>query len=239
MQQVMATQAQSLVASWQPSKMAHIAGSYAAEKAQADKEKAAQLAKELSEKGAKTAKPLIKAGTILFGILDTAVDSDYPDTPVLVTIVQDGSFKGAKLMGKLNLVSGKDKVSLNFTLMDKEEWDTTKTVTAFAIDPDTARTVMATSVDSHYLYRYGSIMATSFLTGYANSILNEGTSTTGIFGTSTTHASLSPGNKLAVGLGQIGTTLSAAMANNINTPNTVKVKAGVGLGVLFMADVLK
>src|SRR5205085_12065562 len=65
--------------------------------------------------------PLIKAGTILFGVLDTAVDSDYPDTPVMVTIVQ-GPMKGAKLLGKLNLAQGKDKVSLNFTLMDRDDW---------------------------------------------------------------------------------------------------------------------
>jgi intracellular multiplication protein IcmE len=44
-----------------------------------------------------TGAPLIKAGTIIFGVLDTAVNSDYPDTPVLVTIV-DGPYKGAKLL---------------------------------------------------------------------------------------------------------------------------------------------
>ena len=108
---------------------------------------------------------------------------------------------------------------------------------AFAIDPDTARTVMASDVDYHYLQKYGYIMATSFLQGYSSAITNAGTSTTGIFGTSTTHPTLSPSNKLMVGLGQIGTTLTADAQSKINKPPTVKVNAGVGLGVLFTAEV--
>ena len=78
------------------------------------------------------------------------------------------------------------------------EWPSSMPVTAFAIDPDTARTVMASSVDNHYMLKYGTD-GNFFLTGYSNSITQAGTSTTGIFGTSTTHSNLGPGNKLAVG----------------------------------------
>ena len=180
--------------------------------------------------------PLIKAGTILFAVLDTAVDSDYPDTPVMATIIE-GKFKNAKLLGKLSLAEGKDKVSLNFTLMDEEDWISARTINAFAIDPDTARTVMASEVDRHYLERYGAIMATSFLQGYSSAITNAGTSTTGIFGTSTDHPELNQSSKIFVGLGQIGTNLQAEAAKKINMPTTVKVNAGVGLGILFTAEV--
>jgi type IV secretory pathway VirB10-like protein len=185
--------------------------------------------------------PLVKAGTILFAVLDTAVNSDYPDSPVLATIV-DGPLKGAKLLGKLTTaksVSGQlDRISLNFTLMNSDAWVKTKSVTAYAIDPDTARVVLASSVDYHYMKRFGAMMATSFLQGYASAITSSAsTSTTGIFGTSTTHPQLSPGNKLAVGLGQVGQTLGNATQNYINIPPTVRVDSGVGLGILFMSDV--
>ena len=53
---------------------------------------------------AATGAPLIKAGTIIFAVLDTTANSDYPDSPVMATVV-DGPFKGAKLLGKLAIRS--------------------------------------------------------------------------------------------------------------------------------------
>lgn len=242
MESAMSAQAQVLITAWQPPKMVHQAGAppavgknglpLASGSAGPGGAKGSLGANPLTETA-----PLIKTGTILFAVLDTAVDSDYPDTPVMATIVQ-GPFKGAKLLGKLALAQGTDKVSLNFNLMDRDDWIKTKTVSAFAIDPDTARTVLASSADYHYMMRYGSLFASSFLSGYASAIQSSGgTSTTGIFGTSSTNPAISPGNKIAVGLGQVGTALSSATSTYFNTPTTVKVNAGVGLGILFMADV--
>lgn len=242
-QAAMENQAQALIAAWQPPVMQHREGTYATDKAkEAAKERVvttgrSALSGPLGSEAVVPKRALIKAGTIYYAVLETAVNSDYPDTPVMARLVT-GPFAGAKLLGKLSLATDKDRVSLNFNLMDKEDWPSAKSINAFAIDPDTARTVMASSVDYHYFKRYGAIMATSFLTGYANAITESAsTTTTGIFGTSTSHPTLSPGNKFAVGLGQIGTTLGAAIANYINTPNTVRVNAGVGLGILFMAEV--
>lgn len=190
-----------------------------------------------SDQSAPKMPPAIKAGTILFAVLDTTLDSDYPDTPAMATIV-DGEFKGAKLLGRMNVVQGKDKMAITFTLMNRDAWLTGKTVNAFAIDPDTARTVMASSVDYHYLLRYGGLFASSFLSGYANAIMNSGaTNTTGIFGTSTTRSAFSPGEKIATGLGQVGTAFANVVQTYVNTPPTIKVNSGVGLGILFMADV--
>jgi type IV secretory pathway VirB10-like protein/polyhydroxyalkanoate synthesis regulator phasin len=243
MQSAMSNQAQALITSWQPVAMQHVAGTVSA----TDKGKPALGAG--NAPGAAGGKdgaaagpggsPLIKAGAIIFAVLDTGVNSDYPDTPVMATIVQ-GPFKGAKLLGKVQVAQGpnKEKVSLTFNTMGMDTWPTNKSVNAFAIDPDTARTVLASDVDHHYALRYGAIMATSFLSGYANAISSSGsTSTTGVFGTSTTHPELSPGNKLAMGLGQIGTNLSAVTQNYVNIPTTITVNAGVGLGILFMSDV--
>jgi len=239
----MTGQAQQLVSSWQPFIMEHKEGIPPDDKAKT----AAAAAGVKPETDAATAGPggptapvLIKAGTILFAVLDTTANSDYPDSPVMATVV-DGKYKGAKLLGKLVTTKGvsgqMDRISLNFTLMNVEEWPASKPITAYAIDPDTARTVMASQVDYHYLQRFGAIMATSFVQGYANAILNEGTATTGIFGTTTQNPQLSPGNKLAVGLGQIGQTLGTVTQNYVNIPPTVKVDSGVGLGILFMTDI--
>jgi polyhydroxyalkanoate synthesis regulator phasin len=243
LQAAMSAQAQQLVAAWQPPTMVHKGGSPDDKQKGAPGAAAGSTPTSNAPLGAAapgaTGFPLIKTGTILFAVLDTGVNSDYPDTPVMATIVS-GDYKGAKLMGKVQLGQGptKDKVSLKFNMMDMSNWPLTKTINAFAIDPDTARTVMASAVDHHYLERYGAVMATSFISGYASAITQAGsTTTTGIFGTSSVHPNLSPASKLAVGIGQIGTNLNAAVQQYTNIPLTVTVNAGVGLGILFMADV--
>lgn len=243
--QAMSGQAGQLVNAWKPDKMEGKVGSPPdTSKLQPGSEQA-ESATGSTGKESKEQTPsgpvIVKAGSILFAVLDTAVNSDYPDSPVMATIV-DGKYKGAKLLGKLQVtkgVSGQlDRVMLNFTLFNMDAWDQSKTVTAFAIDPDTARTVLASNVDYHYLQRFGAIMATSFLQGYANAIAqSSSTATTGIFGTSTTHPELSPSQKIATALGQMGQALGAATQNYVNIPPTVKVNAGVGLGILFMSDV--
>lgn len=243
----MSTQAQSLIAAWQPVPMLHQDGTPpdttnpAAATAQGANAGAGATATTSTSSTTPPAPALIKAGQIIFAVLDTGVNSDYPDSPVMATVV-DGKYKGAKLLGTLVTTKGvsgqMDRVSLNFTLMNVDDWPNSKAVTAYGIDPDTARTVIASSVDYHYMQRFGAIMATSFVQGYANAIsTSASTSTTGIFGTSTTHPELSPSQKLATGLGQIGQALGTVTQNYTNIPPTVKVNPGVSLGILFMADV--
>lgn len=184
---------------------------------------------------------LIKAGSVLFAVLDTGVNSDYKDSPVMATIVT-GEYKGAKMLGKLVTTEGvsgqMDRVILNFTLMNTDDWGKSKSVTAYAIDPDTARTVLASSVNYHYLQRFGALMATSFLQGYGQAFLSSGgTSVASAFGTSQQNPELNPSAKLAVALGQMAQAVGEATKGYTERPPTVKVNAGVGLGILFMSDV--
>ena len=246
----MSSQAQQLIAAWQPVPMEHKEGVQEVKKTipgtgtGVGTGAGAAAATATTQAGATTAQAgvpaLIKGGTIVFAVLDTAVNSDYPDSPVMATVV-DGKYKGAKLLGKLTTTKGvsgqMDRVMLNFTLMNTDDWIKSKAITAYAIDPDTARSVLASTVDYHYMQKYGAIMATSFLQGYASAVTNAGTSTTGIFGTSTSHPALSPSQKMAVALGQIGQSLGSVTQNYTNLPPTVKVDSGVGLGILFMSDV--
>ncbi|EKD73291.1 MAG: IcmE protein, partial [uncultured bacterium] len=244
----MTAQAQQLISSWQPVVMEHKEGTPPEDKsktgAAAGAANGGASAASTGAAGETTSTPsgppLIKAGTVLFAVLDTGVNSDYPTSPVMATIV-DGKYKGAKLIGKLTTTKGVagqlDRVMLNFNLMNQDDWIKSKTINAFAVDPDSARSVFASQVNYHYLQRYGAIMATSFIQGYASAITSAGTSTTGIFGTSTTHPELGPTQKLAVALGQIGQSLGTVTQNYVNIPPTVKVDSGVGLGILFMSDV--
>lgn len=247
MSTAMSGQAQQLVSAWQPPTMEHKA-MIESKKKTADGQSSEAGSSSSSSSSSSTsstdtgAAPLIKAGTVIFAVLDTAINSDYPDSPVMVTIVQ-GKYKGAKLLGKLTTtksVSGQlDRVMLNFSLMNLDEWPQSKSVTAYAIDPDTARTVLASNVNYHYMMRFGAIMATSFMQGYGQAVSSSGATTgIGLNGTQTTsNPAYSPANKMAIAIGQIGQTLGAVTQNYVNTPPTVRVDSGVSLGILFMADV--
>ena len=245
----MSAQAGQLITAWQPPIMQHRAGSPDEKKNKNGKEADGTQASGNDAAGGDAAAgqvrppppPLIKSGTMIFAVLDTQANSDYPDSPIMATVVE-GKYKGARLLGKLVTAKGvagqMDRISLNFSMMNMEEWTHSKNITAYAIDPDTARTVMASDVNYHYLKRFGAIMATSFLQGYATAITTSGaTGTTGTFGSSTTNPQLDPRQKIMVGLGQMGQQLGQATQQWINIPPTVRVDPGVGLGILFMADV--
>lgn len=236
----MSTQAGQLISSWQPPTMTGQVGAAAAESKDKKSEKTSASSSGAAGASGAAITPiplLIKAGSIIYAVLDTAANSDFPDSPVLATIVQ-GKFKGAKLLGKLAITKDQDRVSLTFQLMNMDDWASGKTINAYAIDPDTARTALASNVNYHYFLRYGGLFASSFVQGYASAISNSGSTTSsGIFGTTTTHAVFSPANRIMTGLGQVGQTLGQAIQGYTNTPPTVKIDPGVSLGILFMQDV--
>jgi uncharacterized protein YutE (UPF0331/DUF86 family) len=181
--------------------------------------------------------PMIKAGTILYAVLDTAVDSDYAESPVMATIV-GGQYKGAKLLGSIKTAKAGQRVMLTFNLMTMNDWPTGATINAYAIDPDSARSAMATSVDNHYMLRYGTLFASSFIQGMGQAVQDSGTTVTSDSGVVTqSTSSLNTQQEVLVALGQVGQNASAEVAKLQNTPPTVKIKAGMGIGILFMGNV--
>jgi polyhydroxyalkanoate synthesis regulator phasin len=226
-------QANKLFAAWNvvPQKMIRVKLSKQEEGAASGQEGASGTAGKVS-----TAQfPLIKAGTIMFGVLDTAVNSDRAG-PVMATIVS-GKFKGAKLMGSLSRTSDGQRVILRFNQFTMSDWPETISINAVAMNPDDAQIAIASSVDNHYLLRYGSLFGSSFLKGYSEAITNAGQTTLGLGVIQTTHPKLSARDRTLVGLGEVGKNLGDVTRQIFNTPPTVRVNAGVGIGLLFMSDV--
>lgn len=178
--------------------------------------------------------PTIKAGTIMFGVLDTAINSDEANTPVMATIVS-GELKGAKLVGQFTRVD--KKVMLTFNVVNVPSFSKSFTANVVAIDPNTARTAMAGYVDNHYLLRFGSLFASAFLSGISQGI-QQSNSTTSCLGPfcSRTYGNLRPSDYVWMGLGRTGEQYATNMSSDYNRPPTVTVPGGVGLGLLFMAD---
>lgn len=184
---------------------------------------------------------LIKAGTILFGTIDTALDSDQPGTPVMATIV-NGPYQGAKLLGAFQAEN--DALVVQFNTMSIPSLSQTISINAYALDQNTADNAIATSVDNHYLLRYGMLFASAFLQGFGNAYINynytcppNSANCTLINSTGVPNSTATTTTAAYQGLGQVGTALSQAAAQMFNTPPTIKVDQGTGIGVLFMDDV--
>jgi type IV secretory pathway VirB10-like protein len=186
---------------------------------------------------------LIKAGDIQFAVLNTEINSDEPG-PVMATVVM-GPYKGAKLLGDLSTSkdlpgsNGGEAVVVRFTVMSFAGLDRSLSISAVAIDPNTARTALASDVDHHYLLRYGSLFASSFLNGYGNAALQAGSSVSqnSDGGTFTTYPEASPKREIASGFGTVGQNWGQQLGDTFNRKNTITVNAGVGLGILFLSDV--
>lgn len=185
----------------------------------------------------------IKAGDVVFGILNTKINSDEPG-PILATIVS-GKYRGAKLVGavqqspKITGTNGPTTVILSFNIMSIKNMSNSISVNVIAIDPDTARTALASEVDFHRLYRYGTLFASSFLSGYGSAITSSGSVTfNNTDGSQTTYQQeLNPTETFLAALGGVGTELGDALSDAVDRPNTITVNSGVSLGLLFLDDV--
>lgn len=180
---------------------------------------------------------MLKAGTIMFAVLDTAVNSDEPG-PVMATIV-DGQFKGGKLLGTLQpFGQNADRVMLSFNKLSLPNAPQSIGVNAVAIDPNTARTALSSLTDHHYLLRYGSLFASSFLQGYGQAVMQSGTIEIDRDATKVRQTkNLTSDELAAAGLGQVGQTWGTQLGSIFNRPATIHVYAGTSVGILFRDDI--
>ncbi|OYV71674.1 MAG: hypothetical protein B7Z70_16100, partial [Acidithiobacillus ferrivorans] len=192
--------------------------------------KAGKVTAVTASTGGIAAPTLANAGHISFAVLDTSIKSTEPG-PVLATI-ETGRFAGARLLGGFTRVH--DRVLVQFSSLTLHHQ--TISIRAYAITLATARTALATSVNRHTLYRYGWLIGASLLQGLNNALDSANTNTylTGSGLGVVTHQ-LSNGQIALSAVGNVGQTLAPIMAQRFNTPPTVRVKAGSGIGILFMA----
>lgn len=189
---------------------------------------------------APTTPPLIKAGDVLFAVLDTSVNSDEPG-PILATIVS-GKLNGSKLIGSFTLPTNSDKIVINFNTMSVPGAPKTTSINAYGIDPNTARTALATKANHHYLLRYGSLFASTFIEGFGNAFQSANTTVTigGVGGATNTTIANGVGRttleNAVIGLATLGKAWGQVAQQQFNTPTTVQLCSGTGMGILFTQD---
>lgn len=180
--------------------------------------------------------PMAKAGTIFNAVIETAVNSDE-DSPVLARIVS-GPLKGTRLIGSFRNLG--EKVAIVFNTANIPSFDKTVKLNAYAIDTNTSRTAIADDVDHHYFLRYGVLLATSFISGYAQALQQSGsTTTTSLTGTTTTNPTYNASQLNKMALGQVGTQVSSDIKQQFNNLKpTIYVNSGTAVGILLMDDLI-
>jgi intracellular multiplication protein IcmE len=195
---------------------------------------ASAVAATASGQSASKPQPVVLAqpGHISFAVLDTSIKSTEPG-PVMATI-EDGRFAGARLLGGYVRHAGRVVVEFNEMTWHHQSYP----IQAVAITTATARTALSTYTNYHTLYRYGWLIGASMLEGVTNALQYANTNTylTGS-GVGVVTQQLSNGQIAASAIGNVGTVLTPIMEQRFNTPPTVHVAAGTGVGILFMKPV--
>jgi intracellular multiplication protein IcmE len=183
----------------------------------------------------------VKTGDILFAVIDTAVNTDEPG-PILATIVS-GPLKNSKIIGSFTSGANAEKLTMSFNTLSIPGESKTIGISAYAIDPNTGRTALSSSTDHHYLMRYGSLFASTFLEGFGNAFQSADTQIT-IGGTGgTTNTTVQNGinrsltDNAVIGLATLGKAWGQQAQKNMNVPTTIQVYSGTPIGVLFLQDV--
>lgn len=232
---LMQKQANELLKRWQPVAEAVVGGQVLPKSATAQMQTVGGSATNVAGTAAVNAKipALYKAGDIVFGVLETGINSDEPG-PILVRIVS-GPLKGAKLIGSIQLQN--DKLMLQFNKLSAPSLPNSVGVSVVAIDPETARTALASDVNHHYLVKYGVVFAASFLQGVSQAVQSSlqpsFTASNNTFTATATTASTK--QQVLVGLGQVGQQISQNLQQYQPKP-TVTIDEGTSLGLLFLND---
>ena len=174
----------------------------------------------------------ISAGSILYGETLNAADSDNP-APIVVEVLQ-GPNKGLRLVGSGTASAYGDGFAIEFdTLVDLA--GSTQPVSAIGLDGFDGDLAVASSKDLRILERYGPLLASSFIEGFARSAARTG-STTVIANGSATVATEKPTGKehLYSALGEAGGRLATDLAANAPKGTKVMLEAGHPIGVLFV-----
>lgn len=174
--------------------------------------------------------PGIKPGDILYAVNRVALDSDAPG-PAMVEVVM-GPYKGARAVGSFQRLG--ENLVLRFNSLVLKD-GTRYSVQAYAIDPNTDRTAVKSSVNRHWLARWGGLVAASFLEGFGDAVARSGVSSTStIYGSSERYPHYDLEDQLWLGGARVGRRAAGLLENNFSMPPTVTLASGTEMGLLLL-----
>ena len=174
---------------------------------------------------------LFDVGDVLYAMNTIAINSDVPG-PVMIELVS-GRLRGGKFIG--SFVRHNKFLLLKFNAFAYQ--GKTYPVDALAVDPATSGVAVRSDVDSHYIERWGGLIAASFLEGFSEAVSNSGTSTkTSDVSVSVTHPTYSTADQMWIAAGKVGEKLAEPMLENFYRPPTVYLAPGTEMGILIVKN---
>lgn len=181
-------------------------------------------------------KIMIRAGTIEYGQMILEANSDIPG-PV-VALMASGKFSGARLIGSFQKAED-DYLIITFnTLVDKK--GVSIPIEAYAVDPNTTLTGLATDVDQRYWQRIILPAAADFIEGLGEAVADSGTTKVTVSGDTVIEEKndIDTKQELYKGVERAAERVSDLLDEKGNkTQPLIRVAAGTPLGILFTTSV--
>jgi len=235
--QLMATQQQGLLGSWQaqPSAVTVVV-----EQDLMPAEDAVDTAGVASGGAATSARPatlelLVRAGDVVLASTLISNDSDTPG-PVVVQI-RSGPFEGARLLGGFQNNLDSTYLIVQFDAMVLPD-GTEVPVSAYAVDARQKSLAVRTDLDRRLFARYAPRVAAAFVSGVGEALSDPGTSLIDLGGvTGVTRPSATIEQGLYKGLAEVGNDLAGEFVQNAPRGPLISLRAQQIIGVLFTSNV--
>ncbi|MCW3782614.1 DotG/IcmE/VirB10 family protein [Defluviimonas salinarum] len=178
---------------------------------------------------------LIRPGDVIYAETLTSVNSDSP-SPVMVEITS-GDFKGARLVGEFTAEKTAGRMVVAFSNMTLED-GTVMAVNAFAVDGRSAETAVASDVERRYVARYAPIVASTFISGFAESAAQPSTTVVGSGDNATVSIDAATAEQsLLAGVAAASTAVASDIMTYAPKGPKIILRDGYPLGILFVDPV--
>lgn len=176
----------------------------------------------------------LQPGDMLYAVMETTVNSDVPSA--VMATVSTGKLRKTRLIGKFQRVD--ERLVLTFTRAVLPNGSSVG-VEAYAVDPETTEVSVASSVDTHFLERWGGLIAASFLEGFGEAKRYSGAEST-VYGNYNGTSDQMIWNDYSledqawIAAGKVGQRAGRVFEQGFNRPPTVRLASGCPIGVLVL-----
>lgn len=176
----------------------------------------------------------LQPGDMLYAVVDTAVNSDVPSA--VMATVSTGKLRKTRFIGKFQRLD--ERLVLTFTRAVLPDGSSVG-IEAYAVDPETTEVSVASSVDTHFLERWGGLIAASFLEGFGEAKRYSGAEST-VYGNYNGTSDQMVWNDYSledqawIAAGKVGQRAGRVFEQGFNRPPTVRLASGCPIGVLVL-----
>jgi hypothetical protein len=177
----------------------------------------------------------IRPGDVFYAVNGETLNTDTI-APVGTATILSGPLKNARVLG--TFVKQNDYLVFQYNTLVLKNGEK-HSMKGFAVDPSTKSAGVRSGVNHRYITRWGSLIASSFLEGFAEAVQQSGSKTSsnvgGDYGTTVTERPVyNTSEQVWIAAGKVGEKVGKKAEKYFDTPSTVTLKEGIPIGVLII-----